>query len=142
VQAELGSRAGIDRETAHIRGAMEVTSDEHAKKGRACARSKAWWSQEIVDQRKKRGQATRERRQQPAAFREAKQMLRGAIRRAKKGCWNNFAQRADNKDGWTAEATLDWAEENGIAFDKAKMEAMLAEEIYRIGTGRRLRSPV
>jgi len=47
----MSGRAGIDREAAHIREAMEEALDEHAKKRRACARSKGWWSQEIADLR-------------------------------------------------------------------------------------------
>ena len=74
---------------------MEETLNQHAKKRRACARSKVWWTQEIASLRKKRGQAARERRQHPATFQEAKRALRRAIRRARKECWNNFVQRAD-----------------------------------------------
>jgi len=57
------------QEAAHVRTAMEEVLDEHAKKRRACARSKAWWSKETADLRKARGQAQRERHLQPAAFR-------------------------------------------------------------------------
>jgi len=67
---------------------MEETFDEHAKKRRACARSKAWRSQEIGS-----GPVVKT----DGNFREAKQTLRRAIRRAKKGFWNKFVQRA-NKD--------------------------------------------
>jgi len=50
----------------------------------------------------KRGKATRERRQNPAAYGEAQRTLRRAIRRAKKTCWDNFVQGADKKQLWRA----------------------------------------
>ena len=96
-QAELGSKAGIDQEAAHIRASMEDTLNRHAKKRRVCARSKAWWTQEISELRKKRGKATRERRQNPAACGEAQQTLRRAIRRAKRTCWSDFVQGGRQK---------------------------------------------
>jgi len=86
IQAALGSRAGIDREASHIRTTMEEVLDEHAKKRRACARSKVWWSQEIADLRSARGQAKRKRHQKPAAFREVKWTVRWTVRRAKNEC--------------------------------------------------------
>ena len=100
--ATLSSTAAIDQEAACIKTAMEETLNMHAKKRRTCVRSKAWWNDEITELRKARGKATRERRQNPAAYREAQTTLRRAIRRAKKTCWEKFVQGAEKKDLWRA----------------------------------------
>jgi len=65
-------------------------------------RSKAWWTKEIAEMRKKRGRAVRERRQNPAAYGEAQRTLRRAIRRAKKSCWEEHVQGADKEQLWRA----------------------------------------
>jgi len=98
----LWSRADIDKEAVNIRQAMEVALNAHAKKRRVCVRSKAWWTNEIAELRKKRGRAVREKRQNPAAYGEAQRTLRRAIRRAKKSCWEEYVQGADKEQLWKA----------------------------------------
>jgi len=99
---ELYSRAGIDIEAANIRQAMEAILNEHAKKRRVCVRSKVWWTKEIAELRKKRGQAVRERRHNPATYGAAQRNLRRAIRKAKKSCWEEHVQGADKEQLWRA----------------------------------------
>jgi len=98
----LDSTATVDQEAAHIRTVMEEILNLHAKKWRACTRSKVWWDREIATLRKAWGKPTRERRLNPAAYTEAQTTLRRAIRRAKKTCWESFVQGAEKKDLWRA----------------------------------------
>ena len=85
-----------------LRAAMVGTLDPHVRKKRWCSRSKRWWNPELKDLWKALGKARCDHKKGFSKVQDARRVLRRAIRRAKRECWNRFLQEADGRNVWTA----------------------------------------
>jgi len=95
---EAPSAEEVEDEAMWIHLSMAETLNTFAKKRRVCARSKRWWTPEISELRTALGRAKRQRTQGRITRRQvkdARRVLRRAIRKAKRDTWNNFLQEAD-----------------------------------------------
>ena len=105
----LGDNASVEEletQAEEVQRAIIEALDKHARKVRVCARSKRWWNDDIVKERREAARARKE--WQRARTEEAWEDYRGrrnslvtAIRKARKEHWEAFLGAAHGEDLWT-----------------------------------------
>jgi len=102
---EESNAEDLQREADWIQQNFVNHLNKHCKKIKVCARSKRWWTQEIVENRKILGSIKRARKRGEASqqqVRKQRSNLRRMIRKSKMEMWQKFLSTASREQVWQA----------------------------------------
>ena len=91
----------LEDEIEWVQSTLIDILNQHCKVATICARSKRWWNDEIREKRKTLGRTTRRWKREGGGYaevKEAKKILRRAIKKARRECWEDFLNQAEGDD--------------------------------------------